>query len=182
VHRAQGTDAGRRELNIIHKVSICNNTGETGGNLPEGSIERAVKKTLAAENVDMVCAVNVLVTGDEGIRDYNRDFRGIDEATDVISFPMQIFKTAGWEGLSDPEFDEDTGDLPLGDIVISSESVKSQAVEYGNTIDHEASYLIIHSTLHLLGYDHDNEVSEKVMHEKCENILYELRGGHKNDQ
>ena len=137
-------------------------------------IHQAIIKTLHSEAVDMPCVVNVLITDDEGIREYNHEYRKIDEATDVLSFPMQTFLQTGWYGLSEPEFDEDTCDLLLGDIVISSESVERQAAEYGNTIEYETAYLIIHSSLHLLGYDHADETSEKLMHNKNEKIIQEM--------
>ena len=137
-------------------------------------VSNAIIKTLASEAVDIPCVVNVLITDDEGIREYNREYRTIDKATDVLSFPMQVFLQAGWKGLSGPELNEDTGDLPLGDIVISFESVERQAAEYGSTIEYEMAYLIIHSSLHLLGYDHDDEGNEKIMHGKAKKIIQEM--------
>ena len=137
-------------------------------------IRKAVKETLQYEKADMLCVVNVLVTDDVEIREYNREYRDIDSATDVLSFPMQNFLKAGWDGLFDAELDKDTGDLPLGDIVISSKKVEMQAEEYGNTVEYESAYLIIHSTLHLLGYDQDNEADEKKLHEKNKAIIEEM--------
>jgi len=87
---------------------------------------------------------------------------------------MQEYYKTGWNGITNFEIDKDTGDLPLGDIVISSESVKRQAEEYGNTIEYETAYLIIHSTLHLLGYDHDNDINETIMHEKSKEIIQSI--------
>jgi len=144
-------------------------------------IEQAILKTLAIEAVDLLCVVNVLITDDNGISGYNKEFRKIDKATDVLSFPMQSFSKAGWEGLNEPEFDEDTGDLPLGDIIISMESAEKQAIENNNTVEYETAYLMIHSTLHLLGYDHYNEISEKQMHKKNKTIIKEMGFG-VNDQ
>jgi len=132
--------------------------------------------TLSYEHVDVPCVVSVLITDDEGIRAYNYEYRGIDKATDVLSFPMQEFRYAGWKGISNPEFDESTGELTLGDIVISMETVKRQAKEYGNTIEHETVYMIVHSTLHLLGYDHADKRSEKIMHDKSKSIINFLLG------
>ena len=137
-------------------------------------ISNAIIETLRVEAVDVPCVVNVLITDDEGIRKYNHEYRKIDEATDVLSFPMQTFRQSGWSGLSEPEFDEDTGTLQLGDIVISLETVERQAAEYGNTIEYEMAYLIIHSSLHLIGYNHDDETGEKVMHSKNEKIIQEM--------
>jgi len=86
---------------------------------------------------------------------------------------MQDFYGAGWESLVHPEPDKESGMLPLGDILISIETAKKQALEYGNTDDYEIAYLIIHTTLHLLGYDHDCEENEKMMHEKNKLIIQE---------
>jgi len=160
---------------IKHKINIkrdrtgCNVCGKY-----KRLIKRAVRIALRNEAVDKLCVVNVLITDDEGIREYNHKYREIDKATDVLSFPMQNFINAGWEGLNEPEFDEDTGDLPLGDIIISAETSKRQANKYGNTVEYETTYLIIHSTLHLLGYDHGDESSEKDMHEKSKQIMQKM--------
>ena len=134
-----------------------------------------MRATLQSEGVDTISVVNVLVTNDLGIRKYNRIYRQKDKSTDVLSFPMQVFKHPGWENIKKAEYDETTGELPLGDIIISLEAVKKQAAEYGNTVDYETAYLIIHSTLHLLGYDHTDKKSEKTMHAKAKQILYEMK-------
>ena len=137
-------------------------------------INRAVSATLQYENVDVPCVVSLLITDDEGIRDYNYEYRGLDEPTDVLSFPMQTFRKAGWSGIYDPEFDESTGELTLGDIILSIETVKKHAIEYRNTIKQETVYMIVHSILHLLGYDHDDENGKSVMHNKSEEIIHYL--------
>ena len=157
-----------------HKICVHYDENLKYDHSNDSIISNAVTKTLCSEVVDAVCVVNVLITDDEGIREYNREYRKIDKATDVLSFPMQVFLQPGWGGLCEPEFDEDTGDLPLGDIVISLESVERQAAEYGNNIEYETAYLIIHSSLHLLGYDHDDEYNEKIMHDKNEAIIQEM--------
>ena len=164
---------------IKHKVNILQSSGDASDSEYSGNIKNAVISTLRCEDVDKLCVVNVLISDDEGIREYNRDYRGIDKATDVLSFPMQMFLQAGWGGCNELEYDEDTGDLPLGDIVISFESAKRQAEEYGNSQEYEIAYLIIHSTLHLMGYDHDNETNEKAMHDKNKKIIKELDTGPK---
>jgi len=157
-------------INVYHE-----NKTETSCNKV---IESVCNTVLQNEYVDTLCVINVLFTDDSGIRKYNRDYRSIDKATDVLSFPMQTFIEAGWSSHGELEFDEDTGELPLGDIIISMETVKRQSEEYGNSVEHETAYMIIHSTLHLLGYDHDNEKNEKIMHSKAKEILEML--GYKN--
>jgi len=157
-----------------HKIHIHYDENLKYDHSYDSIISKAVIGALVSEAVDKVCIVNVLVTDDEGIREYNREYRSIDKATDVLSFPMQTFLNAGWKGIGEPEFDEDTGDLLLGDIVISLESVERQAAEYGNTNEYEIAYLIIHSSLHLIGYEHDDDKNEKAMHGKSEQIIQEI--------
>jgi len=137
-------------------------------------MKRAVVWVLLGEKVDLACTVDILVTDNDIIHTYNRDYRGLDKTTDVLSFPMQIFDRPGWNGLCAAECDMDTGYLPLGDIIISAEAVRKQAAEYGNSVLYETTYLIIHSTLHLLGYDHNNEANEKTMHDKSKKIMQEM--------
>ena len=139
-----------------------------------GVIEHTVLAALRYEKVDLSCSVSVLVTDDARIHEYNLKYREIDKATDVLSFPMQEFNSAGWSNHRELDYDESTNELPLGDIIISMESVIRQAEEYGNTVQYETAYLIIHSTLHLLGYDHDSEENEKTMHSKTKLIIKEM--------
>jgi len=166
---------------IKHKINIQHNEDIILSDSGSDMIRQAIQATLQREAVDMLCVVNVLASNDEMIREYNREYRHIDKATDVLSFPMQTFLQAGWSGLIDKEVDEDTGDLPLGDIIFSIETAKKQAEEYGNSVEYEIAYLMIHSTLHLLGYDHKDENSEKVMHKKNKSIIQEM-GFTNNDQ
>jgi probable rRNA maturation factor len=158
-------------------------TRHCGSLKPEIACKRLVKKavlaTLWSESVDTLCVISVLLTDDKGIRKYNREYRGIDKATDVLSFPMQEFRQAGWGGCEAPELDEDTGDLPLGDIVLSMESAIKQAQRNKFTPERETALLIIHSTLHLLGYVHDDKAGEKEMQSRERSILKEM--GFKSD-
>lgn len=120
-------------------------------------IHRCISAALDAEGVFLPCEINVLVTDDEGIRAINKATRGVDSATDVLSFPMFNFEPgklpADVEDLVDPQ----TGLLPLGDMAISMERARDQAKRFGNTLKREVGYLTIHSVLHLLGYDHLDE-------------------------
>jgi len=159
---------------IEHIICAYSEEGDSQNSNCKRLIEQAVKKTLQSEAVDTLCVVGVLMTDDETIRDYNLEYRTVNEPTDILSFPMQSFARPGWVGLKDKEFDESTGELPLGDIVISIETVKRQATEFENTIEYETAYLIVHSTLHLLGYYHDNEKNEKIMHEKTKAVMREM--------
>ena len=121
--------------------------------------------------------VELLLTMDEEIREMNREFRDIDRATDVLSFPMIAYESpADFAFLEEDEscFDPDTGELMLGNIVISKQKVVEQAEEYGHTVEREYAFLIAHSMLHLLGYDHMEEEERAVMEKKQREILDRL--------
>ena len=118
--------------------------------------------------------VELLLTMDEEIREMNREFRDIDRATDVLSFPMIAYESpADFAFLEEDEscFDPDTGELMLGNIVISKQKVVEQAEEYGHTVERDYAFLIAHSMLHLLGYDHMEEEERAVMEKKQREIL-----------
>ncbi len=122
--------------------------------------------------------VNLLLTMNEEIQAMNREFREIDRATDVLSFPMVPYDgPEDFEFLEEADecFNPETGELLLGDIVISKEKVISQAEEYGHSIEREYAFLIAHSMLHLFGHDHMEEEERIVMEEKQKAILEELR-------
>jgi len=137
-------------------------------------VKQAILMTLRSEDVDIPCVVSVLLTDNKGIRKYNLRFRNIDKSTDVLSFPMQEFTAAGWSGRGKLEIDEDTGALPLGDIVLSTQRAKRQADSQKITLEQETAHLIIHSTLHLLGYDHDNTSNERVMKAKEKRLIKDM--------
>jgi len=159
---------------IKHKLSARSSGGEKPDNTYRDLIKQAIINVLQFEKVDIPCAVNVLLTDDKGIRKYNKDFRGHDRATDVLSFPMQLFKKSGWNGCDDFEIDEDTGVLPLGDIIISTERIRKQAGEYKRTYEYETSLMIVHSVLHLLGYAHSEKSDEQLMHLREKKIMNEM--------
>ncbi len=120
-------------------------------------IRRSVGAVLDLEGFERPAEVSVVITDDEEIRDINREYRGIDAATDVLSFPQYE------RGEELPDF----GYVSLGDIVISAEHAARQAELYGHSFERELSFLTVHSTLHLLGYDHvTSEEDERVMREK----------------
>jgi len=136
-------------------------------------IRKAVRTALAAQRVDFPCEVDVLVTGDKEIHAMNREARQVDRPTDVLSFPALELQPGRLPG---PESaDPGTGLVPLGDMMISLERVKAQAKEYGHSNRRELAYLVVHSVLHLLGYDHVDEGPMKAqMREREEAILAEL--------
>jgi len=121
--------------------------------------------------------INLLLTMNEEIHEMNKNFRGIDRATDVLSFPMVDYEAPGEFDFLDEaieNFHPETGELMLGDIVISKEKVISQAEEYGHSIEREYAFLIAHSMLHLFGYDHMEEEERIVMEQKQKEILEQL--------
>lgn len=149
--------------------------GET--NLPL-SCEELALKTAKAVLDDAGCPyetqVNLLLTGDFEIHKMNVEFRNIDHPTDVLSFPMIEYERPGeFDFLETREdcFDPETGELVLGDIVISKDRVISQAEEYGHSVKREFAFLIAHSMLHLIGYDHINRNERVVMEEKQRQIM-----------
>ena len=134
-------------------------------------------KALDLEGCPYEAQVNLIITDDPEIQRVNQEFRGIDRSTDVLSFPMVPFeKPASYDILEEDEsfFDMDTGELLLGDIMISADHVLSQAKEYGHSVMREFAFLVAHSMLHLLGYDHMTPEEAAVMEEHQERILAEL--------
>lgn len=125
-------------------------------------IKKCIYTTLTAERISVPCEINVLVTNDKGIQAINKASRNIDKPTDVLSFPMFQLEAgnppADWEAY----IDIDSGMCPLGDMAISLERAISQAEEFGHSMRREVGYLTIHSMLHLLGYDHLDEGTEKA--------------------
>ena len=136
-------------------------------------LTRVITAALAAENVEIPCSVDVLLTTDEGIREINQEQRNIDQATDVLSFPMlELTPGTPPDGTGEDEQDPETGLCPLGDMVISVDRAKAQAAEFGHSVERELAYLAVHSVLHLLGYDHLDEGPQKAqMRAREETIL-----------
>ncbi len=139
---------------------------------------RVVEAALNYVDCPYEAEVNLLLTMNDEIHEMNQHFRGIDRATDVLSFPMIDYIEAGnFDFLEEAMeyFDPETGELVLGDIVISKEKVISQAKEYGHSIEREYAFLIAHSMLHLFGYDHMEEAERITMEEKQKEILEQLQ-------
>lgn len=139
-----------------HEVEISRE--KTGLGHPEAArlIKKAVRMALDAEGVGKPCLISVMLTDDAGIREVNREFRDIDRATDVLSFPMNELTPGDFDpALCDQ--DPETGALMLGDMMISLERCQAQGEEFGHGFGREIQYLTVHSVLHLLGYDHVDE-------------------------
>ncbi len=137
-------------------------------------IRRCVKATLDSEGVRLPCEVNVTITSNSDIKSINCNTRGVDKTTDVLSFPMFELRPGEFDA-SETDLDPETGRLFLGDIMISLDKVADQAEEYGHSKEREMAYLVVHSALHLLGYDHMDEGKEKMrMRRREKDILRKL--------
>lgn len=133
----------------------------------EQLIEKCTIAALEEEGIEEDAQVSVTLVDNDAIREINNEHRGIDRATDVLSFPL------GDEDSFDT--DPETGAILLGDIVISLERAEEQAKEYGHSFYREVAFLITHSLFHLLGYDHvDSEEDEKIMFAKQDKVLQKL--------
>ena len=144
----------------------------------EDTVHAVIKEALDYVDCPYECCVNVLFTDDESIHEMNRDFRDTDRSTDVLSFPMLEYETPADFSFveDDPEAyaDPDSGELVLGDIVISLDHMEAQALEYGHSKRREMAFLIAHSMLHLCGYDHMVDEERLLMEQKQEEILQRL--------
>ena len=134
-------------------------------------------RVLEQENCPYEAQISLILTDDAGIREVNREYRGLDRSTDVLSFPMVDFPSpAEYSVLEEDDslFDLDSGELLLGDIMISAEHVTAQAEAYGHSVRREFCFLVAHSMLHLLGYDHMSPEEAAVMEAKQEQALQSL--------
>ncbi len=144
----------------------------------EGLARKVIESAIDYVNCPYETEVNLLLTINEEIQEMNQNFREIDRATDVLSFPMVEYEQPGDFSFLDGTmefFNPESGELVLGDIVISKEKVISQAEEYGHSFEREYAFLIAHSMLHLFGYDHMEEDERVVMEEKQREILEQLQ-------
>lgn len=134
----------------------------------EETINKVLEECFITEELENTkLYISVTLTTPENIRKYNREYRNIDKETDVLSFPM--FEKEEVTNLKNYEYEE-----PLGDIVISVERVKEQAIEYGHSFERELAYMIVHGFYHLMGEDHIKEEDKKQMRAKEENVLNKL--------
>lgn len=144
----------------------------------EEIVEKIALQILDTESCEYEAQVNVLLTDNEGIHQYNKEYRGIDRPTDVLSFPNVDFEEEGIFDISEDReadyFDPDSGELILGDIIISVDKVFEQAENFGHSVMREFAFLVAHSMLHLCGYDHMEPDEAKVMEDKQEAALQAL--------
>lgn len=151
---------------------------ETGMEFPfsvKEIIDRVMETALETEECPYEASVNVLLTDNEGIREFNKEYRNLDKETDVLSFPnVDYTEPADFDAALADEagcFDPDSGELLLGDIIVSADKVKEQALSYGHSERREFAFLIAHSMLHLCGYDHMEPEEASIMEAKQARIL-----------
>lgn len=138
-------------------------------------LDAVMEQVLDMENCPYEAQVNLLITDNDGIWQYNKEYRQVDAPTDVLSFPMLFFETEGDFSMAKEAeadcFDPESGELMLGDIIISAPKVFEQAEKYGHSVKREFAFLTAHSMLHLCGYDHMEKEQARRMEEKQEQVL-----------
>ena len=154
----------RHILQISDEIGIC-------GDRFDAIITAAVNAALAHCEVEKLCEVSVALIANEEIRQLNRDYRGIDSETDVLSFPY--YDAAVPESIS---INHDNGALLLGDVFISPEKAAEQARSIGQSLEREIAFLCVHAALHLLGYDHETPADEESMTKEQREIMKKLEG------
>lgn len=140
----------------------------------EAFVEKIVKAVLDYEKWDEDFEVSISFVDNKEIQTLNKQYRNIDAPTDVLSFPMLEYGEEGSDDEALSEEDYIDAEIPLGDIVISTEKAIEQSKEYGHSQEREIAFLLVHGMLHLLGYDHMNPEDEKIMFNKQDEILNAL--------
>ena len=154
----------------MHEIAVSREVKKLGHRNAASLIRKAAERALAAENVQVPCLISVMLTDEEGIHRVNREFRGVDRETDVLSFPLNELTP----GAFDPETcerDWETGAVMLGDMMISIPACEKQGEEFGHGFEREIQYLTVHSVLHLLGYDHVDEGEQKRQMRAREKVI-----------
>lgn len=143
----------------------------------ESLIKKVILTVLDYEGCPYEAEVNIVLTDNEEIHKINREYRQIDSPTDVLSFPMIEYETPGDFSKIEEDmsvFHPETGELLLGDIMISVDKIIEQATEYGHSLERELGFLVAHSMLHLCGYDHIQENEREVMESKQKEIMKQI--------
>lgn len=151
---------------------------ESGQEIPEKYefiVSDIIDSTIDYIKCPYECEVNVIFTDNEGIREINKDYRQIDSPTDVLSFPLVDYDEAGnlkhLDNCPVDYFNQDSGELMLGDIILNVDKIDEQANLYGHTKRRELAFLTAHSMLHLFGYDHIDDIERQNMEILQEEIL-----------
>lgn len=156
-------------------IEITNETEQLQDFDFEGLFTKVVEASCDYVKCPYEVSVNILLTDDENIHEINKAERNIDRPTDVLSFPMIDYEVPGdLSFITDDDFiyfDPETGELLLGDIVISLDTAVRQAKNYGHAFVREAAFLCAHSMLHLFGFDHEDDTERIRMEQMQEEIL-----------
>ena len=140
----------------------------------ETLIKKVIEQVLDYEQCPYEVELDIIITTNDEIQKVNGEYRKIDRATDVLSFPMIQYEIPGDFSVVEEDFTvfhPETGELLLGDIMLSIDKVYEQAIEYGHSVERELGFLVAHSMLHLCGYDHMEEEERLVMEEKQREIM-----------
>ena len=147
---------------------IINNETNEDINI-KNDLEKVIKEVLDVEKIDQEkCEVSLSFVDEEKIRQLNRDFRLIDRATDVLSFPIEDFFNDDRENILEKPY------LMLGDVVICLDVARKQADDLGHSFEREIMYLTCHSIFHLLGYDHIEDDDKKIMRKREKEVMKNL--------
>ena len=149
-------------------------TAEVPGAASEANcalIRRTIRTALAEEGITLPCEVDVLLTDDEGINAVNREMRGVDRPTDVLSFPAMNVTLPFDENEHGEDVDPENGNYILGDIALCAERADEQAKEFGHSVKREVCYLVLHGLCHLFGFDHETEEDKRKMRKVEEDVL-----------
>ena len=156
-------------------LCVENEAGYSFGFDPEALALQAASVALERAGCPFAVRLDLILTDDSAIREMNRMHRGIDDATDVLSFPAFTFPApADFDAVSEEAayaVDRDTDTVWLGDIVISAERCEAQALAFGHSLQREFAFLVVHSVLHLIGYDHVTPGQAQVMEREQEQAL-----------
>lgn len=159
-------------------MTFCveNNTNHELPFQPEEILNKIAREVFCVEGFQAEAEISLMVVTKEEIQEMNRDYRGIDKVTDVLSFPNLSFENPGefdLDAIADIQNPEN-GEIVLGDIVICYDRMKEQAEDYGHSLLREFAFLTAHSMYHLCGYDHMTEEEASVMEEKQKRVLETL--------
>ena len=165
-----------RKINMtLHIEDESNQTWEFDW---QNTAKEVIDKCLEFESCPFEPEIDLLLTTNEEIHRLNLEYRGIDRPTDVLSFPLVDYNEPGNFSLAEENemdyFNPETGELMLGDIIISVETLLEQAEKYGHSVRRELAFLIAHSMFHLMGYDHMEQEEARIMEKKQEAVLDEL--------
>lgn len=158
-----------------HRIRITPEVEVDGLEAVSALITRCAQAALEMEHAPEGCFVDVTIVDGETIREINRENRGKDAVTDVLSFPMLEFFDGEWPDDVDEERNPEDDSLFLGDMILNYDRAVEQAAEYGHSVERECGFLTVHSMLHLLGYDHErNEEERRLQRRQEESVLSAL--------